>query len=283
MKNEKWLYTVILIICAILGIGISIWTTGVQAEFLAEMGVSRWGAMTIEPLLIIVSFLLGIKITKTHKVISMSFLVILFGISLITMVSMYTKRSFVTLETQKEKTLLGSKSTQSEEAIRNALSGLSERGTTSSKNIVKVIDQLQKQNDKTEKSVKSETLELQAIIETVSKLTGLKERDAVLFFAFFVSLAAVFSPSFLFFTAGMMLKSTGIFDGIVTENPVDRMKELSLKQKIVLLTKENVTKDVTEMAKFLETSEAVIQAQLTRIDKKMGDDTINLEDEGIKI
>jgi len=256
-----------MIICLTLGTCIVVWVTGIQGQFLDQLGISKFGALTIEPLAVISSFLLGVKITRIHRVITLLFLVILFGVSLITVTSMYAKRSYVVLEQQSINKNLSSKSSKSEEVIANVVEKLGNRDEVSSKNISKIIGQLQKQQDKTDKRTESTTLELHSIIEVISSILHVTDKVAILIFSIFISLAAVFAPSFLFFSAGMMIQKTGIF--VAVSNQIKRMSSLSLKQKVILMTRENVTTDVEEMAKFLGTSEQVINGQLSRISKKI--------------
>lgn len=265
-RIEKITNIIILIISVVLGFAIATWTTGIQSQFFAQMGVSKWGAITVEPLLVLTSFILGIKSNGLHKTIAFFFMTLLLIVSMLTMVSMYTKKSFVAIRTSQVNVEISKSSDKTEELIRDSLKSLNER-QASSKSTLKMVDKLQKQQDKTEKRKEGDMLELQAIIETLSTVLHVNQKVAVLLFSIFISLASVFSPSFLFFSAGMMIRSTGAFTAI--SDQIKRMQGLSLKQRIILLSKENVTDDIEELAKFLGTSERVIKGQLSRIGKKI--------------
>jgi len=279
---KKWLDKTLIFICLILGLMIATWTFTVQSAFFLELGVSAWGAVTVEPLIIVISFLLGTtKLPTWNKILGSCLLILLTIVSLSSMISMYTKHSYTVIDSSKASIAQLSTSAKNEELIRNSLQGLSERGTTSSKSITKAIDQLQKQQEKTEQIVKHDTLELKAIIETIAAVMRTTEKNAIFWFALFVSLAAVFSPSFLFYSASKMITNVGWYDNVTDQ--FDRMKDLSLKQKIILLTKENVSGDVEEIAKFLKTTPTVVKSQLTRIDKKFKGEDVSDEDEGLKI
>jgi DNA-binding CsgD family transcriptional regulator len=278
-KLERILNIAIIAVCLILGSAIVAWDTSIQAQFLKQIGVSEWGAITIEPLLVVASFLLGVRIKPIHRAIALGFLLILFGISLITVTSMYAQKSYIAIEQHAINENLAKRSTSSEDVIVKTLDKLGSREYVSSKNITKVIDQLQKQQEKTEKRSEPETLELKSIIDVISSLLHVDDKLAVLIFSFFISLSAVFSPSFLFFSAGMMMQNTGIFTAV--SDQIKRMEGLSLKQKIILMTKENVTDDIEEMAKFLGTKERIVKSQLSKINSKLNGEKD--DEEGITI
>lgn len=263
-KIEKRINYIILAVSVLLGFSIAAWTTSIQAAFLETIGVSPWGALTIEPLLIITSFLLGLKITRTHRLVSSAFITILMSISLLCMVSMYTKKSYVTLEARKSHAELAGSSIESEKAIRRALDSLTDR-QLSGKKTLQMVDRLQKQESRTEAHTEAAGSDIQAIVDTISGLLKIGDRGAILLFSILVSLSAVFSPSFLFFSAGMMIRNTGL---LIKGNNHEKYQGLSVHQKAVLLVKDNITDDVKEMANFLGTSERVIKSQLSRIERK---------------
>ena len=252
----------ILICCVALGLTVAFFSTSIQARFFEELGVSWIAAFTIEPTLIIVSFLLGIVITKTHKTVAFIFLVILFVVSFISIVSMYSKKSFTLIEKNKITQNILSKSGKSEEIISNTIDKLSKRDNVSSKNIVKAIDQLQKQQDKATIKSEENVSELKGIIDVISMLLTIDEKRAILLFSVLIALSAVFAPSFLFYSAGMMVKKLN-----VVEERED-FSDLSLKQKIVMLAKDKFGGDVKKIAKFLETDEGTVKSQFTRIKNK---------------
>lgn len=265
---EKYLNVSIVIICISLGIGVMTWTTGIQAAFMQAMGVSRWGAMTVEPLLVISSFLLGLNLAKWHRRITVIFLIVLFGISLLMMVSMYAKKSYLVIDQHRASQRLVSLGEDSEKEIRGALKGLSDRGTTASKNIVKVIDQLQIQQKEIESNLKGEVVELRAIIDAIVLIIRVDEKIAVMIFSLFVSLAAVASPSFLFFSASMTLRKIMNIDQPTMAKAVPLLS-LSLNQKLIKLMQDHVTGDAEEIAKILGMNLIVVRTQLSRIKKKL--------------
>lgn len=269
----------ILIMCVVLGLLVAYFSTSVQANFFHELGVSRLAAFTIEPTLILVSFLLGIKISKVHKTIAFGFLCVLFLVSFISIVSMYSKKSFTIIEKNKVNQTLLSKSGKSEEIIADTIDRLSKRDDVSSKNIVKAIDQLQKQQTKAEVRA-DEVSELKSIIDIISTLLTMQEKNAILLFAVLIALSAVFAPSFLFFSAGMMIRNLGFI-----ENKFENWNDLSLKQKIIMLAKDKVGNNIEDIAKFLHTDEGVIKAQLSRIGKKIDLDDIKIDngEEGVQL
>jgi hypothetical protein len=219
-QAHKKFHITMLVLCVLLGTIIACWTTYIQSQFLQTLGVNPIGALTIEPLLIVTSFLLGIKITRVHKLVTAVFLCLLLGVSMITIVSMYTKSAYVALDTNKVNQQLVASSSETEKVINETLKSLNERSVTA-KSALKVIEKLQEQNKQTAARQQSGTLEIQAIVDTIARILHIENKVAILMFALFVSLAAVFSPSFLFFTAGMMLTSVGIF---VTERGEEKEK-----------------------------------------------------------
>jgi hypothetical protein len=213
---HKRFHVTMLVLCVLLGTIIACWTTYIQSQFLQTIGVNFLGALTIEPLLIVTSFLLGIKITKIHKIITAIFLVLLLGVSMLTITSMYTKHAYVALDTTKSNQQLVASSAETQKTINETLKSLNERSVTA-KSALQVIEKLQEQQKATAALQQSGMLEIHAIVDTVASILHVENKVAILIFALFVSLAAVFAPSFLFFTAGMMLTSVGIF---VTTNEV---------------------------------------------------------------
>jgi hypothetical protein len=278
MSLEKNINKSLVVLSIILGTLVAFYTTSIQAQFFAELGVSKVAAITIEPLLILVSFLMGITISRWHKVIAFSFFLVLLLTSFITITSMYAKKSYSLIDKDKANISILEKSDKSEKIISDAVDRLSKRDNVSSKNVVKVIDQLQKQSKVAEVRTDSNVSELKSIIDIITRLLSnfftINDRDAILIFSVLLSLAAVFSPSFLFFTAGMMLKSLGLMD----DKEFKDWETLSLKQKIIMLAKEKVGDDVEKIAEFLHTDEGVIKAQLSRIGKKVDLDNITMED-----
>jgi len=61
-----------------------------QANFLEAIGINKWGAMSLEPILLTCGFLLNRKITKTHRVIIILFMIVLYIVSSLIMVNMYS-------------------------------------------------------------------------------------------------------------------------------------------------------------------------------------------------
>ena len=271
---ERNINIALVVLSILLGTVVGVYTTGIQAEFFKELGVSRLAAITVEPLLILVSFLLGIKISRWHKAIATAFFAILLITSFITITSMYAKKSYALVDRDKANIAILEKSNKSEEAIAKTLDRLSNREEVSSKNIVKVIDQLQKQQKTAEVRTDANVSELKSIIDIISKVLTIEDKNAILVFSILVSLAAVFAPSFLFFTAGMMLTTLGI----VGESSFNDWDGLSLKQKIIMMAKDKVGDNTEEIAKFLNTDERVVKAQLSRIGKKVDLDSIKMEE-----
>jgi len=209
-RAKKKFHITMLFLCILLGTVIGIWTTSIQGQFLQTLGVSPIGALTIEPLLIITSFLLGVKISKAHKIVTSLFLVVLLSISMLTIVSMYTKKAYVALDTYKVNQQQAQSSSEVEKTINDTLKSLNER-SVSAKRALQVIEKLQEQNKQTAERQKTDTFELQAIADTLSNIFRINQKTSIFIFAIFVSLAAVFAPSFLFFSAGMMLRTSGLF------------------------------------------------------------------------
>ncbi len=264
---------IIVVLSILLATVVAYYTTSIQAQFFNELGVPKLAAITIEPLLILVSFILGFKTTKLHKTIAFGFFIVLLLTSFITITSMYAKKSYALIDKDKANISILDKSNKSEKVITEAIDRLSKREEVSSKNIVKAIDQLQKQTKVAEVRADANVSELKSIIDIISKILTIEDKSAILLFSMFISLAAVFSPSFLFFTAGMMLNTLGI----VGESSFNDWDDLSLKQKIIMLAKEKVGDDPEKLSKFLGTTPKVINTQFTKIKNKLEDINTNEE------
>ncbi len=190
-----------------LGFMIAVWTTTLQARFFNTIGISPWGALTVEPLLIVTSFLTGLRITRVHRLISVAFIVILLCVSFTCTVSMYTRASYVALDARRAHADIAGSSLEAEKTIRRSLDSLTDRQLSGKKTLA-MIDRLQKQQRRTEAQATEAAAnsDLQAVADTISKLLGgIDNRSAIFVFALLASFAATFAPSYLFFSAGMML------------------------------------------------------------------------------
>lgn len=191
------------IVCITMGIAIAVWTTILQSNFLYTIGVSKLGAIAIEPLLIIVSFLIGFRISKIHQIVATVFILAITTVSLLTISSMYiqnVQREIYTMQAT-DQLIASSKSTQ--KLIQDSLSTLSSRGI-SSKSTIALVDRLQKQ----EQTIKEQatTTELGIIATILANILTTSQEDAILIFTILISLVTAFAPSFLFFSAGLLIK-----------------------------------------------------------------------------
>lgn len=192
----------ICICCIILGLIIAVWTTHLQSLFLNSLGVSSFGAIAVEPLLIIVSFLIGYKISKPHRILSIIFITIITVVSLLTILSMYIKNTYKEIYINKVNIELVEKNKETQDLIQNSLKSLTDRGI-SSKSTIKLIDRLQKQEQII--TDKSEITELGITAAILSKLLNTQQETALLIFAVLISLVTAFAPSFLFFSSGLLI------------------------------------------------------------------------------
>ncbi len=189
-----------------LGFAAAVWTTSLQAGFFKTIGVSPWGALTVEPLLIVASFLLGKGITRVHRIVSAGFILVLLCVSFSTICSMYTKSTYVALDSRQTHAEIERNSIEAEKTIRRSLDSLTDR-QLSGKRTLQMIDRLQKQERRTEAQATeaAATSDIGAVADTISRLMGIGNRSAVFVFALLASLAATFASSYLFFSAGMMI------------------------------------------------------------------------------
>ena len=253
------------IICFLLGTGISIWTTWLQSTFLETIGISPWGAITIEPLLIVVSFLLGIKISRGHSTLSIIFMIILSAVSFLTILSMFTSKSYNDIIQQEINSSRIESSQKNEDIIRDTLDSLKDRGV-GSKSAIAIIDRLQKQETTIIK--KAEISEVSVVIDIISKFIGISKDKAIFVFTILISLTTVFAPPFLFFSSGLILSQAAFLKRIYHDK-IAKLHTLTASQKSVYLAYENVTKDVEELAKFLNMKPGIVNMQLTKISKKL--------------
>jgi len=253
------------IICFLLGTGISIWTTWLQSTFLETIGISPWGAITIEPLLIVVSFLLGIKISKSHSAISIIFMIVLSAVSFLTILSMFTSKSYNDIIQQEINSDRIESSQKNEDVIRDTLDSLKGRGI-GSKSAIKIIDRLQKQETVIIK--KAEISEVSVVIDIISKFIGIGKEKAIFVFTILISLTTVFAPPFLFFSSGLILSQVSFLKKKI-DDKISKLHTLTASQKSVYLAYENITKDIEELAKFLNMKPGIVNMQLTKISKKL--------------
>ena len=197
------------IVCIMMGIAIAIWTTILQSNFLHTIGVSKLGAIAIEPLLIIVSFLIGFRISKMHQIVSAIFIIAITTVSLLTISSMYIQNVQKEIHTMQANSQIIDSSKQTQKLIQNSLSTLSTRGI-SSKSTIALVDRLQKQ----ENIIKEQatTTELGIIATILANILTTSQEDAIMIFTILISLVTAFAPSFLFFSAGLLIKDYSIKD-----------------------------------------------------------------------
>lgn len=272
----------LLSICLLLGLVISGWTTFLQSQFLTSIGVSPLGAIAIEPLLIITSFLIGFKISNWHKSISILFMVILTLVSMISILSMYLKTTYTEIAKIEQNKIRIEQVQQTEELIQNSLQSLTER-KIGAKNTLKLIDKLQSQQQ--EVNVKGTESELSSIIKILSTFLMLSPEKATLLFSVLISLATVFSPSFLFFSAGLiLLQIKEEKNHIIEEEEIEQKREkLTPKQRTTLSTIKETNGDIEETAKILNVPERTIKAQITRIEEKTGEEILPKQDKEVFI
>lgn len=197
------------LVCIAMGIAIAIWTTILQSNFLYTIGVSKLGALTIEPLLIIVSFLIGFRISKIHQIVSAIFILAITTVSLLTISSMYIQNVQKEIYTMQANDQLIASSKQTQKLIQDSLATLSTRGI-SSKSTIALVDRLQKQEQTiTEQAT---TTELGIIATILANILTTSQEDAIMIFTILISLVTAFAPSFLFFSAGLLIKDYGSKD-----------------------------------------------------------------------
>jgi len=197
------------IACITMGIAIAIWTTIMQSNFLSTIGVSKLGAIAIEPLLIIVSFLIGFRISKTHQVVSVIFIVAITTVSLLTISSMYIQNVQKELHTMQANSQIIDSSKQTQKLIQDSLATLSNRGI-SSRSTLALVDRLQKQEQVITTQIT--TTELVVIATILANILTTSQEHAIMIFTILISLVTAFAPSFLFFSAGLLIKDYGMKD-----------------------------------------------------------------------
>lgn len=209
IMGDKIMKLFISIVCIVMGIAIAIWTTLLQANFLRSIGVSKLGAIAIEPLLIVVSFLVGFRISKMHRIISSLFIIIITIVSLLTISSMYIQNVQKEIYTMQANADLIDSSKQTQKLIQDSLATLSNRGI-SSKSTIALVDRLQKQ----ENIIKEQatTTELGIIATILANILTTSQEHAIMIFTILISLVTAFAPSFLFFSAGLLIKDYSMKD-----------------------------------------------------------------------
>ena len=209
--------------CIALGLLISGWATYLQSEFLSILGVSKFGALSIEPLLIVCSFLIGFKISKSHRLVSIALMSVLTIVSLTTILSTYLTKTNAELEAYRNNQIRIEQSAKNETLIRNTVERFNNKNL-SSKNTVAAIKELREQEKSVEtKNVKSE---LVCTIEILSKSLMMSPERATFLIAFLLSLTAVLSPSFLFFSAGLILAQIREEDEPIKKPTSDELIEI---------------------------------------------------------
>lgn len=257
----------ILFISIILGLGTAIWSVYLQSDFLKIIGVSPWGAITLEPILIVCSFLIGIKISKWHKFISSVFLILLFVISFATVSPIYLKNIYTEIKNTEVNQTRIEQTQKTEDSIRESFDSLSQRGL-GAKNTLKIIDKLQKQQEIVDQKVIK--TELNSIIEILTTFFYLSPRNSTFLFSILISLSAVFSPAFLFFSSGLVINQIKEERGKKTIKEEKKIEKLTDKQKSVLFTYNEMNKDISKTAKVLNLKPRVIKSQLSKIADKIG-------------
>lgn len=195
---------IISIVCVLMGVALAVWTTTLRAKFLGSIGVNPFGAIAIEPLLIIVSFLIGYKISRWHQVVSGVFIIIITIVSLLTISSIYIQSVQKEIYTMVTNSQLIDSSKQTQQIIQNSLKSLSERGM-SSKSTIALVDRLQKQEQTIQEQAK--VTELGIIANVLSNILTTSQERAITIFTILISLVTAFAPSFLFFSAGLLTRS----------------------------------------------------------------------------
>lgn len=207
---------IVILVSFLIGSSVIFWLTLLQAEFLHSIGVSKWAAIAIEPSLVLVSLLLGFKISKGHRFVSFILLVLLFVVSLVATSSLYTRHLFTEIEQQKVNTVDVKSSRQNEKVMRDALDELVHRGA-SSKTTLAIMSKLESQQQITQEKAKA--TELSSIVRIIVVLSNMEPDKALIGFALLISCTTVSIPSFCFFSIGLLLKEEKQEDTDEDENP----------------------------------------------------------------
>jgi len=221
-------------VCLLLGVFIAAFLTTLQATFLQTIGISKFGAIALEPVLVIASFLIGIKVSMPHRLLSFIFLILISIGSLTAVSSIYTKHLFMELEDKEINAERLESHKKSEEVIRDALDNLVHRGA-SSKSTIKIIEGLKEQQQNI-KEVKDIT-EVQAIGNTLSVIFKMEPYNAILMFGILLSIITVFAPSFLLFSSGLMInklkdsKPLGDIEPTLPIEDIDQSLEEGIEDK----------------------------------------------------
>lgn len=254
----------ILSICLVLGIIIASWTTYLQSQFLSSIGISPLGAIAIEPLLIITSFLIGYKISNWHRVVSIAFMSILTVVSMTSILSMYLKNTYFEISQMEQNKVRIEQLQKNENLIQNSLSSLTERGI-GSKNTLKLIDKLQTQQEVV--NIKTNETELSSIIKVLSTFLMLSPEKATLLFSILISLATVFSPPFLFYSSGLLINN--IKRDEVKKESIDNTKQSDEVLPPIQIKIPEKVEEVPSTEKKLEMIVPEEKIQPEKIEKKI--------------